>query len=176
MRKIIQYGNPKLETRSVEVPDITDPKVSKLIDEMLEVLEKEKDHSAGLSAPQVGENLRIAICRRLDIEESLENKNKKSAIWEVMINPVITKKSSQKSVRWEGCLSINYGDLFGEVERAKEVEVEYTDLEGKKKKLTARDYFAHVVQHEMDHLDGILFLRYIKDPSLLYTNEELDRE
>lgn len=177
MRKILQYGSPILEQKTKKVEDPTDPLILKLIDEMLEVLESVQDHSAGLSAPQIGENLQVAICRRVDLEEERDKKEKgekKEPIWEVMINPEITSKSKEVSARWEGCLSVNEGDLFAEVERPKTVTVEYTTIEGEKEKLTADDYFSHVVQHEIDHLNGVLFLKYIKDPEELYTAEELE--
>lgn len=185
MRKILQLGDPRLEKKSIPVVDPAASEVKKLIDDMLQVLESVKEHSAGLSAPQIGENVRIAICRRVDIEEDLAAKREElgtsedaeelEPIWEIMINPEILSKSTETSEAWEGCLSINKGDLFGEVKRAKWVEVEFTDLEGVRKKLKAPGYFSHVVQHEIDHLDGVLFIRYIKDPTLLYTSDELDK-
>ncbi len=177
MLKILQYGSPLLEKKSIDVKNPKDPKILKLIEEMLKVLDKEKDHSAGLSAPQVGELLRIAICRRTDLEDQTKIEEKKTdPIWEVMINPVITKKSKETSVVWEGCLSINDGDLFGKVERPREVEFEFIDLDGKKQYMEANGFFAHVIQHEVDHLDGVLFLKYINDPTELYTSEELESD
>jgi len=176
MLKIIQYGNPILEQKSKEVKDHKDPKVQTLIAEMLKVLDKEQDHSAGLSAPQVSELLRIAICRRTDLEErdNPESKKKKQKpVWEVMINPELIYKSPETSVNWEGCLSINYGDLFGRVPRARDVEVKFLTPEGETKTLKATGFFSHIIQHEIDHLDGILFLRYVKDPNDLYTGEEI---
>ncbi len=176
MKKILQYGSPVLEQKSKNVSDPKDTKISKLIDDMLEVLDSVKEHSAGLSAPQIGVVLRVAICRRVDLEEERDQNDKGEGepIWEVMINPEIKKQSDTTSLKWEGCLSVNEGDLFGEVERSEKITVEYTNIEGDKVELTADDYFAHVVQHEIDHLNGILFIKYIKDPTELYTSEELE--
>lgn len=174
MRKILQYGSPILETPSKEVDDINNHKVQKIINEMLKILQVEAERSAGLSAPQIGELLNIAVCRRTDLEDSDLNTKPSQIEWEVMVNPKIISKSTTKSVHWEGCLSINDGDLFGKVQRPKEIEIEYIDITGKKKKLGASDFFSHVVQHEIDHLYGILFLKYIKDPSELYTSDELE--
>ncbi len=181
MLKILQYGSPILEKPTNKVENVKDPKILKLIDEMLKVLEKEEDHSAGLSAPQVGQSLKIAICRRLDLEDELQDKNKQQnivkkteAIWEVMINPQITYKSNDKSTKWEGCLSVNQGELFGEVTRPRIVKVKYTTIEGKEVEIIADGYFSHVVQHELDHLDGVLFLKYINDPTKLYTPDEIE--
>jgi len=146
MIKILQYGNPILEQLSTEVTDVKDKEVLKLIDEMVKLLDREQEHSAGLSAPQVGKLLRIAICRRTDLEEKREGKSRKKlkAEWEVMINPKIVEKSKEDHEAWEGCLSINYGDLFGKVSRPKEIKVEYLDRDGNKKEIAAVDFFSHV--------------------------------
>lgn len=174
MKKILQYGSPILETPSTDVEDIKDAKVQNIINEMLKILKVEADRSAGLSAPQIGELLNIAICRRTDLENSDLNTKPENIDWEVMVNPKIISKSKSKSTHWEGCLSINDGDLFGRVERPKEIEVEYIDITGRIKKIGARDFFSHVVQHEIDHLNGVLFLKYIADPTELYTSDELE--
>lgn len=174
-RKIIQYGNPILEqvSESVDVQIISD--VQNIIDDMLDTLESVEDHSAGLSAPQVGVLKRIAICRRVD-QEKIEDitKRDQKPIWEIMINPEIISKSKEQSKMYEGCLSINRGDLFGMIERPKQVEVAYLDRSGKSKKIKASGFLSHIIQHEVDHLDGILFLKYVSDPLKLLTSDELD--
>jgi len=181
MLKILQYGSPILEKPTTKVENIKDPKILKLVEEMLKVLDKEQEHSAGLSAPQVGQSQRIAICRRMDLEENILKKQQEQGItkkvepiWEVMINPAITYKSTDQSTKWEGCLSVNQGELFGQVTRPRMVKVKYTNLEGEEIEITADDYFSHVVQHEIDHLEGILFLKYIKDPTQLYNSDEIE--
>lgn len=172
MKKILQLGNKVLTTPSV-LADINSKETKTIISELLETVETVKDHSGGLSAPQIGYNKRIALCRRMDLEEE-EKKSK--IVWEVMVNPVITKKSKTVTTFWEGCLSVSNGGLFAEVPRASEITVKFFDKDGKEKVLEAKGYFSHVVQHEVDHLDGILFLKYVPDPSELYTAEELERE
>lgn len=168
--KILQYGSPVLEEKAKEVTDPTSVEIQELIKKMFDALEDHKRSGAGIAAPQIGIGKRIAIIRRMDLEEKNKNQKRK---WEIIINPVIKSKSKETSTEWEGCLSINSGKLFGEVTRPKIVEIEYIDEKGTKKSLKADGYFSHVIQHEMDHLDGILFLKYIKDPSDLYTQEEL---
>lgn len=170
--KIVQYGNPVLEKKSEIVTDPTTQEIKDLVNRMLEAVKTYGDGAAGLSAPQIGVLKQVAICRRFDLEERA--KTKKGKEWEVMINPVIIQQSNEYSTNWEGCLSINFGDLFGKVTRPKEIEVEYLDLEGERKKIKANDYFAHVIQHEIDHLNGVLFIKYISDPAELYTSEELE--
>ena len=171
MRKILQLGDPRLEKQSKDVIDIKSKEVQNLIDEMIEVLNSDPEKSAGLSAPQIGENLNIAICRMIDSKSDSDKKPN----WEIMINPKITKSSKPKSVFWEGCLSIQEGNLFGKVARPETVSVKYFDREGNKKELEASDYLSHIVQHEIDHLNGVLFLKYVSDPSKLFTSEELDK-
>lgn len=172
--KIIQIGDPRLEKKSNKVESIRSSKTQKLIDNMLTTVNQNADHTAGLSAPQVGELQNIFLINRFDIVD--ENDPEAKPIWEVMINPeIIWRNDEEFTTFWEGCLSIKEGDLFGEVERAADVEVKYFDREGKEKKLKASDFFSHVIQHEMDHLEGVLFLKYVKDPTKLYSGKDLDR-
>lgn len=169
--KIRQIGDPVLEQVAKPVEDIMDSKIQKLVDDMIETCRADIDRTAGLSAPQVGESLAISICRRFDISEDADD-------WEVMFNPEITAKSSEISTIWEGCLSIGTGDtaLYGPVTRSKRVEVSYTDREGVRKKLKGEDYFSHVIQHEVDHTRGILFLKYVPNPDKnLWLSKDLDR-
>ncbi len=170
MRKIIQLGDPVLEQKSklVELPLTKEENL--LIDDMLEILNSNPENSAGISAPQVGILKRIAICRRMDLAED----NDKKPLWEVMINPEILLSSDNESIYWEGCLSIKNGDLFGEVSRPEDVRVKYTNRKGEVRELECSDYFSHIVQHEIDHLNGVLFISYIDDPENLYTGKELD--
>jgi peptide deformylase len=177
-KKIVQLGNPVLENKTEVIsPDqIISSSTKEIIQDMLLVLEDHKATGAGLSANQIGYKKKIAICRRIDIEDRRKKDEKskdEEPIWEIMINPELTFISKETSTEWEGCLSVNRGDLFGRVERPAAVTVEYVDENGEKKKLEASGYFSHVVQHELDHLNGILFLKYIKDPTELYTSDEL---
>lgn len=172
--KVVQYGNPVLETKSKTVTNPAALEVKQLVEDMYLALKRYGDTAAGLSAPQIGVSERVTVCRRLDLEER-SNKDLRKAIWEVMVNPEYITKSKEMNSDWEGCLSINNGNLFGRVERHSNVEVRYFDLEGNEKTMKAEGYFAHVVQHEMDHLDGILFLKYIENPEELLTGEELSK-
>ncbi|HEX9804763.1 MAG TPA: peptide deformylase [Candidatus Dojkabacteria bacterium] len=170
MKQIIQLGDPVLEKQSIEIEDVNSKEIQELIDEMLRIVEVKEESTAGLSAPQIGKNLRVAICRRMDLKDEDENPR-----WEIMINPKLIYKSPETTTFWEGCLSIKKGDLFGRVTRPKRVTVEFLDRKGNSKTLDADEYFSHVVQHEVDHLDGILFLKYVLDPKELYTAKELDK-
>lgn len=174
--KVIQIGDPILEQKANRVEEIKDKAVQELIDGMLAICEKNESKTAGLSAPQVGKPLAISICRRTDLEET-SNQQPASDLWEVMVNPEITWQSKEKSTVWEGCLSVGKGDktLFGPVTRPEKIKVKFQNRVGENIELEATDFFSHVVQHELDHLQGILFLKYVQDPeNNLWTSKELD--
>ena len=169
--KIRQIGDPVLESVAKRVEDPKDKTIQQLIDSLIDTCRADIDRTAGLSAPQVGESLAISVCRRFDLGENVDN-------WEAMINPEIIAESSKLSTVWEGCLSIGVGDkaIYGPVKRPKHVNVRYTDREGQKKELAASEYFSHVVQHEIDHVNGILFLKYVQNPDQnLWLSKDLDK-
>lgn len=120
----------------------------------LEETMKKKD-GAGLAAPQVGKNIRICVIQ--DEKRSF-----------FMINPQITKKSWARETAEEGCLSVlnEQGEIiYALVERHKKVNCVYLDKQGKIKKIKAEKMLARVIQHEIDHLDGILFIDKIAPQS-----------
>ena len=134
IRNVVQVGDDVLRKKCFEVT-VFDEKLATLLDDMKETVRKEE--GAGLAAPQVG------ILRRAVEEGFFE-----------LVNPVIVEsKGEQKG--WEGCLSVR--GKRGIVVRPQTVKVEYFDRTGKKKKLTARGFFARAVCHELDHLDGVLY-------------------
>jgi peptide deformylase len=140
--KIITYPNPILEKKSKKVKKPLDPEIQKLIKNMLSTMEK--DNGAGLAAPQVGKSLRIC---------TIQN----GGDYFVLINPKITSYSREKEISEEGCLS--FPGKFIPVKRAKKVKVRYTNEKGNDIKTKAEDLFARIIQHEVDHLDGILFIK-----------------
>ena len=120
----------------------------KLMDDMLETMYAA--HGIGLAAIQIGVPKRIIV---LDISRNEEKKNPM-----YFINPVIQNKDSQKATYEEGCLSVP--NQFAEIDRPKTCRVEYLDYYGKKSFLDAEGLLATCIQHEMDHLEGILFIDY----------------
>ena len=120
-----------------------------LMDDMLETMYEA--NGIGLAAIQIGVPKRIIV---MDITKDPEKKNPM-----YFVNPIIKNKNSEYSTYEEGCLSVpNY---FAEVNRPKECEVEYLDYNGHKKFLKARGLLSTCIQHEMDHLEGILFIDYL---------------
>lgn len=171
-KKILQIGAPVLEqeAKQIKKSEIKSPEIQGLIDDMIDTCRANIDNTAGLSAPQIGESKSISICRRFDIGEDVD-------IWEVMINPTIISNSSETTTFWEGCLSIGTGDktIYGPVARPKRVKVVYLDREGEKKSLEGEDFFSHVIQHEVDHVNGVLFLKYVPNPyKNLWLSKDLD--
>lgn len=151
---IITMGHPTLEMRSQEVVDIQKSSVQKIIDDLIETMYT-KD-GIGLAAPQVNQPYRIAVlCPEPTKYETYRNQEKKNAL--VLINPVIKKHSLLKNDSEEGCLSVP--DIIGIVKRYKTVSVFYIDREGNHQMIKAKGLLAHCLQHEIDHLDGILFIK-----------------
>jgi len=141
--EIIVQPNPILRKKSKEVnlKEISGRDFSRLVSAMEKTM-LEAD-GAGLSAPQIGKNIRLAVVNSKDGPICL-------------INPKITKKSWAKELGQEGCLSIP--GIFGAVKRHKKITVAYYDRAGAKIKQIAQGMMARVMQHEIDHLDGILFI------------------
>lgn len=140
-----------LRKRASEVKDITNSRTQKLIDEMIPLM-YEKD-GIGLAATQVNEGVRLAVlCPRP--KKFDEARTAKEAL--VLINPVITRHSFLKEDSEEGCLSVP--EFFGIVRRWRSVTVSYLDREGKKQSIKGSGLFGFCLQHEIDHLDGMLFV------------------
>lgn len=141
---------PDQRLRAVADPvDKIDEDVKKLARDMLDTMYAAP--GIGLAAPQVGEMKRVVV---MDLAKEGE---KPDPI--VMINPEILKFSEETEISEEGCLSIP--ELYYEVERPAEVTVRYTDLEGNVVEREAKDRLAVCVQHELDHLDGVLYIDYL---------------
>lgn len=143
-RQIREVGDDLLRKKSREV-EVVDDKIKQLLDDMYDTLKASND-GIGLAAPQVGVLKRVIV---IDLGEEGDGKVYK------LINPVITKRKGEQVCR-EGCLSVP--GLVGDVVRPKEVTVEALDENGKKIVIKAKDLFAICLSHEIDHLDGILFI------------------
>lgn len=140
--KIVTYPNPILSQRAEPLGQFG-PDEQKLFDDMIETMYVED--GVGLAAPQVGISKRILVASPA---------TKKGGEY-VLVNPVIYEPSGRE---WgmEGCLS--FPGISAEVPRAKNIRVRFQDRQGKPQDLAAKDFFARVIQHELDHLDGILFI------------------
>jgi peptide deformylase len=146
--KVARMGHPVLREVADEVDPTTvrSPAFQKLIDDMIETM-VEYD-GIGLAAPQVHESVRLFVA---GVEGTGENLKIVP-----FVNPVITPVGTETADDWEGCLSIP--DLRGRVPRAKEIVIRALDRRGKPFEMALKNFPARVVQHENDHLDGVLFL------------------
>ena len=169
IRKVSQMGHPVLRQRATEIPpdQMQSPQMQRLIDDMIETM---IDYEGiGLAAPQVFEPMRLIVLGHPDADPEDE-----AAIpLTVLFNPQFTSLSPERLDAWEGCLSIP--QLRGVVLRSAAVEVRGYDREGRAVELEAEELFARVLQHEIDHLDGVLFLDRMDDLQTLTFAEEYQR-
>tara|TARA_B100000963_G_C22582805_1_gene651659 strand:+ start:940 stop:1464 length:525 start_codon:yes stop_codon:yes gene_type:complete len=147
-RNIIIEPDPILRKKSDPLEKVND-ELRKLLDDMLETMYAAP--GIGLAAVQVG------ILKRLVVIDISKEEEKRSPLY--LINPIITFKSQKKSLHEEGCLSLP--GYFAEIERPAECHINYISYEGEQKKLKATGLLSTCIQHEIDHLDGILFIDYL---------------
>ena len=166
--KVARMGHPVLrgKARAIERSDIKTTTVQKLIDDMLDTMAEY--HGVGLAAPQVHEGLRIFVAS-LDAGEDGDQQ----AEPHVIINPEISVVGIDIVEDWEGCLSIP--DVRGRVPRPREIKVRALDRHGERIQLSAHDFPARVIQHETDHLDGILFVDRMRSFESLTFFDEYSR-
>ena len=168
--KTAKLGNPILRQVAKEVSpsELSDPTVQKLIDDMIETMHEYE--GVGLAAPQVHELRKIAV---IEVEKSKRYPWAPNTPLLVLINPVFIKKSEALQTGWEGCLSVE--SLRGVALRSKEVEIRFLDRHGKEHQITSEGFFAIVIQHELDHLAGKVFLDRMDDLSTLTHLKEYKR-
>ena len=148
IKTIITEPNKILRQKSKPVETVGEEERN-IMDDMLETMYHA--NGIGLAAIQIG------IPKRIIVMDISKNKEKKNPMY--FVNPIIKNKNSEKSTYEEGCLSVpNY---FAEINRPKKCEVDYLDYDGKKKTLSADGLLATCIQHEIDHLEGILFIDYL---------------
>ncbi|MBU1105442.1 MAG: peptide deformylase [Candidatus Riflebacteria bacterium] len=153
--RVLHFGEEPLRADSKAVTEITDD-IRRLVADMFETMNEAK--GVGLAAPQVGVNVRLAI---IDIGENPL----------VLINPRIIKSTGKETCD-EGCLS--FPGLTEKVERAKKVAAEATDIDGSRYQIEAEGLLARAIQHELDHLDGVLFIDRISKARKLQIKHELE--
>jgi peptide deformylase len=164
--KVAKMGHPVLreKARAVDKSELKSPAVQHFIDCMIDTMHEYT--GVGLAAPQVHESLRVFVAM-LNADEDGEG----DAL--VFVNPEITITGDQTVEGWEGCLSIP--DIRGRVPRAQHIVVTALDRHGKRFELKLQDFSARVVQHENDHLDGVLFFDRMKSMESLSFLEEFSR-
>jgi peptide deformylase len=165
--KIARMGHPVLRRRADPVADPTDPAVRRLVRDMIETLED--IGGAGLAAPQVHVPWRVVIFR-VPAERVTGRGDDVPAEMTVLVNPEIEPIGAASELGWEGCLSVP--GLRGAVPRASRIRYRSETLDGARVERSVEGFHARVVQHECDHLDGILYPQRMNDLSLLTFVEE----
>jgi peptide deformylase len=166
--KVARMGHPVLrqKARTVDKMELKNAGLQHFIDSMIDTMHEYS--GVGLAAPQVHEGLRLFVAM---LEADGDGDGDGDAL--VFVNPEISVHGDQIVEGWEGCLSIP--DIRGKVPRAREVVIKALDRRGKPFELALKNYPARVVQHETDHLDGVLFFDRMKAFDTLTFMEEFQR-
>ena len=166
--KVARMGHPVLraKARAVDRSEIKGAAIQKLIDDMIDTMVEY--HGVGLAAPQVHESVRLFVAA---LDADTDEGERREPI--VIINPEIIPVGSEIVEDWEGCLSIP--DIRGRVPRAREITVRAFDRKGDRIEITAHNFAARVIQHETDHLNGVLFFDRMRSFDSLTFLEEYSR-
>jgi peptide deformylase len=162
-----QFGNPILrqKARGLSSEEILSDEIQTLLKDMKYTLENKK-YGIGLAAPQVGKSLALTFIglKPTPTRPDLPIKDM------VAINPKLIKTYGKKEPMWEGCIS--FGDPYAKAERYKKVRVKWQDENAREHEKDFDGILAHVLQHEVDHLNGVLFVDRVKDPTTYVTETE----
>lgn len=170
IREIILEGDPVLRKVAEPITKINDPSLQQLIDEMIETMRAA--NGVGLAAPQIGRSLQLAIIETLPEYDEQDEPIPNTRELYVVINPKIDWQSRKMSTGIEGCLSIP--GYVGEVERHHSVIVSGYDRDGHKKRRQFKGWTARIFQHEIDHLNGILYTDRLTSAENYWTEAEHD--
>jgi peptide deformylase len=166
IREVLKMGDPRLLAVAEPVREFGTPDLAALLADMQDTM---RDlNGAGLAAPQIGVGLRVVI---FGFEDNPRYPDADSVPFTVLINPVLTPLSLEEDEGWEGCLSVP--GMRGLVPRYRELRYTGFDADGAPLDRMVKDFHARVVQHEVDHLDGILYPRRIRDLTQFGFNEAL---
>ena len=172
VRDIIQPDNPALRRKARRVTSF-DRRFQRLVDDMIETMREAR--GIGLAAPQVAVSQRVFVARLPDdTEEAREEFGEDAGVLHVVVNPKLVRVSKEREEGVEGCLSIP--GYVGDVERPVTVTLKGQDRHGKALRLRAGGWLARVFQHEIDHLNGVLYIDIASDVRLMEDEEESENE
>jgi peptide deformylase len=173
--KVARLGHPVLRqvAKPVQAGEIASPAIQRLIDDMIDTMH-EYD-GVGIAAPQVHQSLQLAV---IEVAHNPRYPQAPEISLTVLINPEITARSDEQSggatrTGWEGCLSVE--GLRGQVPRAEQLSARWLDRTGRPVQVEAQGFFAVVIQHEVDHLHGRVFLDRMTDLTTLTHLQEYER-
>jgi peptide deformylase len=171
--KVARLGHPVLRAKALPVRpgDIKTPRVQRLIDDMFETMAEYS--GIGLAAPQVHESVRIFVAGVRDAEIVTPVTDDADMPLVALINPEVVPVGEVITTGWEGCLSIP--DIRGQVPRPRRVQVRAFDRQGRRVEFEAEGLPARVIQHETDHLDGIIFFDRMRTLETLAFMDEFQR-
>jgi peptide deformylase len=167
IQSLIQTDDLRLTKINKEISDFSSPQFFQLITDLTETM-----HDSGLvgiAAPQIGENFQVFIT---EPRQTATRAKEDSDILRIFCNPQIVYSSTYEVVLYEGCGSVKNAHIFGPVLRPREVTIKAQDKEGNLFTFTCDGLLARIIQHEMDHLNGTLFIDHVKDDSSLLTFEQ----
>lgn len=179
--KIARMGHPVLARKADPIPDPTYPEIRRLAADMVETMEDAQ--GTGLAAPQVHVPLRMVVFFVDDARAAAESGGPGDGVAEgvlaedgavpltVMVNPEIEPLDERREEGWEACLSVP--ELAGRVPRWHRIRYRFTDLKGARHERIASGFHARVVQHECDHLDGVLYPQRMRDMRTLVFSSEM---
>ncbi len=168
--KVARMGHPVLRARAraLDPAAVRSPQIQQLIDDMLETMHEYQ--GVGLAAPQVHESVRLFVAGFPPSDDRDEESERDRVPEMVLINPEVKPEGTETIEDWEGCLSIP--DIRGRVPRARRIFVRALDRRGRPVELRAAGFTARVIQHETDHLDGVLFFDRMRSfESLTFLDE-----
>jgi peptide deformylase len=158
VRKILRMGEPLLLQRASEVKKFGTPEIRALLDDMFDTMQAAG--GVGLAAPQIGESLRVVV---FGFDQNERYPDAPAVPRTILLNPVLTALGKDEEDGWEGCLSVP--GMRGLVPRFRRLRYQGFDPQGARIDRTVEGFHARVVQHEVDHLDGILYPMRIRDMS-----------
>jgi peptide deformylase len=160
--KVARLGHPVLRqvAEPIDVEDIRSPETQRLVDDLIETMREY--NGAGLAATQVHVPKQVCV---IEVKDNPRYPDAEAIPLTVLINPVVTPLTAEMEEGWEGCLSVP--DMRGVVPRYTAVHLEAYDREGNRIDVVAKEFFARVLQHETDHLRGLVYLDRMKDLSTL---------
>ena len=166
IRPVLRLGDPRLLHLASEVCDFNNPQLDALIEDMFDTMAAEE--GAGLAAPQIGISLRVVI---FGFDSNPRYPDNNPVPKTILINPKITPLQNTMEDGWEGCLSVPH--MRGVVSRFSHIRYTGFDASGTAIDVAAEGFHARVVQHECDHLDGIIYTQRLSDPLKFGFTEEL---